>query len=157
MEKSTIRSATAVCLILMMAAWAAHEYQANNAADYYSSHPERVLYALAITALVVAAGGTAVVVFRRLSPQGQHIATLMALGSTATLISAFSVHACYMCLVLSRSVFVVVSGTDVDVTPLFMTPAVLGLALVSAMMVAAAAVSWYWFCRVLRKGKAKSP
>jgi H+/Cl- antiporter ClcA len=56
---------------------AVHEFRSNETAKFYSSHPERLLYVLAIAVF----GGVVAVLFYQLSPSGQRRAKLFALGN----------------------------------------------------------------------------
>ncbi len=82
------RIATAL-LIAAFIVWAivdaVHEFRANETAKFYSSHPERLLYVLAIAVV----GGVVAILFYRLSPSSQRRAKLFALGGVAIFLTTF--------------------------------------------------------------------
>jgi hypothetical protein len=84
-----MKRTAATLLIIAFVVWAIvdeiREFRANDVAGFYSSHPERLLYVLAITVL----GGIVAVAFYRLSPRSQRQAKLFALGGFALFMTSF--------------------------------------------------------------------
>ena len=137
MKRSAIKLLIAVCLILM-AVDAVYEFRANKVTDYYASRPERLVYALALAIVV----GTGIVLFFRLPVRRQRSAKLLALCSTAVFFSLFSGYLLFEAIRLARSgYFVLIDGYFVLV------------ALMPILWAALAALFWYEFYHVLKRGK----
>src|SRR5437773_12106075 len=106
-----------VLLIAAFVVWAVfdaiREFRANDTAAFYSSHPERLLYVLAIAVF----GGLVAIVFYRLSPGGQRRAKLCALGGVATVLTTFLGYMLFRSLPLS-SMLAVPAGVLLLLLPL---------------------------------------
>ena len=132
---------TTVLLIAAFVVWAVfdaiHEFRANDAAAFYSSRPERLLYVLAIAVF----GGLVAIVFYRLSPGGQRRAKLFALGGVATFLTTFLGYMLFRSLPLS---------------PMLAVPAGVLLLLLPLIFVGALASGfWYEFFHVLKSGRTR--
>ena len=126
-------------LIMAFIVWAildaVHEFRANETAKFYSSHPERLLYVLAIAVF----GGVVAALFYRLSQSGQRRAKLFALGGVAVFLTTFFGYWLLRLLPLSATF-----GTGVS------------LLLLSLFFVAALALGfWYEFFHVLKTGRTR--
>jgi hypothetical protein len=114
---------------------AVHEFRINDTAKFYSSHPGRLLYVLAIAAF----GGVVVVLFYRLSPSGQRGAKLLALSGVATFLTVFVAYWLFRLLPLSS---IRDASTGVSLVPLVFVG---GLA----------SGFWYEFFCVLKTGRTR--
>jgi hypothetical protein len=137
-KKLAIKLLIAVGLAYMVLG-VVYEFRAKKAADYYSSHPEHLLYVLAIAV----AGGAAAFVFCRLSPRVQRGAKLLALGSAAVFSSLY----------LGWAVLWVIPSISLllRLDPDCRGP--IGLLVFLLVMTAASvAMFWYLFYRMLKRG-----
>jgi hypothetical protein len=113
------------------------EFRANDTAEYYSSHPQRLLYVLGITIL----GAVVAVVFYRLSPQAQRRARLFALGGVAFFLTTFLGYMLFQLLPLSS---------------LLASPVGVALLCLPLLFVGALASGfWYEFFHVLKRGQTR--
>jgi len=114
---------------------AIHEFRTNDTAKFYSSHPGRLLYVLAVAAF----GGVVAVYFYRLSPSGQRGAKILALGGVATFLTVFVAYWLFRLL------------------PLPSTPGVsTGVLLLPLVLVGGLASGfWYEFFCVLKTGRTR--
>jgi hypothetical protein len=139
MKRTAVKLLIAAYLVLM-AVGAAYEFRAIKAADYYSSRPERVVYALALTVLV----GAAIFLYSRLPARAQRNAKLLALGNVAVFLSIFSGY------MLFEVIRVASSGYVALVDGYFAL-----FALLPVFWAALAAMFWYEFYHVLKRGKTR--
>jgi len=113
------------------------EFRANDTAEFYSSHPQRLLYVLGITIV----GTIVAVIFYRLSPRGQRSAKLFALGSVAFFFTMFLGYMLFRLLPLSS---------------LLASPVGVALLCLPLIFVGALASGfWYEFFHILKRGQTR--
>ena len=138
-RRTRMKRIVTTLLIVLFIVWAVvdavHEFRANETAKFYSSHPERLLFVLAIAVF----GGVVAALFYRLSPSGQRRAKLLAIGAVAVFLTMFFAYWLFRLLPLS-SVF----GTGVL---LLLFPLLFVAALASGF--------WYEFFQVMKTGRTR--
>src|SRR5438128_4430283 len=96
-----MKRVASILLSAAFMAWAIvdeiREFRANRTAEFYSSHPQRLLYVLAIAVFV----GVVAILFYRLSPGGQRRTKLFALGGVAVFLTTFLGYMLFRLLPLS--------------------------------------------------------